>query len=68
MKWVVSEMEDVLPVITESFDHAPSDVTRTTVHGILGRIYLYMAGEAVSGVTDEEKHTYYERLQNIAKQ
>lgn len=67
MKWVVSEMEEVLPVITESFDHAPSDVTRTTVHGILGRIYLYMAGEAVSGVTDEEKHTYYEKAAEHCK-
>ncbi|MGN0189127.1 MAG: RagB/SusD family nutrient uptake outer membrane protein [Candidatus Cryptobacteroides sp.] len=59
MKWVVSEMEAILPDITRSLEHAPSDVTWTTVHGILGRIYLYMAGEAVSGVTDEEKHEYF---------
>ena len=67
MKWVVSEMEEVLPFITESLDHAPSDVTRTTVHGILGRIYLYMAGEAVSGVTDDERHTYFDKAAEHCK-
>lgn len=67
MKWVVSEMEDVLPTITESLEHAPSDVTRTTVHGILGRIYLYMAGEAVEGVTAEEKHTYFTKAAEHCK-
>jgi len=64
MKWVVSEMEEVLPVITESFDHAPSDVTRTTVHGILGRIYLYMYP-----ALQTKRNTHItKRLQNIAKQ
>ncbi len=67
MKWVVSEMEEILPLITESLDHAPSDVTRTTVHGILGRIYLYMAGEAVSGVTAEERHIYFEKAAEHCK-
>lgn len=67
MKWVVSEMEEVLPFITESLDHAPSDVTRTTVHGILGRIYLYMAGEAVSGVTDDERHIYFDKAAEHCK-
>ena len=67
LKWVVSEMEDILPTITESLDHAPSDVTRTTVHGILGRIYLYMAGEAVEGVTAEEKHTYFTKAAEHCK-
>mgnify|MGYP002516962259 FL=1 len=67
MKWVVSEMEEVLPLITESLEHAPSDVTRTTVHGILGRIYLYMAGEAVSGVTDDERHSYFEKAAEHCK-
>ena len=67
MRWVVSEMEAVLPFITESLDHAPSDVTRTTVHGILGRIYLYMAGESVSGVTDDERHTYFDKAAEHCK-
>lgn len=67
MKWVVSEMEEVLPQLTESFDHAPSDVNRDTAHGILARIYLYMAGEAVSGVTDAEKHEYFGKAADHCK-
>lgn len=59
MKWAVGEMEEILPLITASLDHAPSDITRTSVHGILARFYLYMAGEAVSGVTEEQKHEYF---------
>lgn len=59
MKWAVKEMEDVLPIIPKDLKYAPSDVTETTVRGILARIYLYMAGEAVSGVSAEEKHEYF---------
>lgn len=67
MKWVVSEMEEVLPQLPDNFDHAPSDVNRDTAHGILARIYLYMAGEAVSGVSDDKKHEYFGKAADHCK-
>ncbi len=67
LQFVVSEMEDCLENITDDLTYAPSDVTKTTVEGILARIYLYMAGEAVSGTTQAQKHEYFGKAADYAK-
>ncbi len=67
LQFVVSEMEDCLGSITEDLTYAPSDVTKTTVEGILARVYLYMAGEAVSGTTQAQKHEYFGKAADYAR-
>lgn len=57
LTWALAEMEASLEHITHDLTHAPSDVTWTTVHGILGRFYLYMAGAAID-VSEEKKAEY----------
>jgi hypothetical protein len=64
MQYAVSEMEAILPTITTSLKHSPSNICRTTVQGILARIYLYMAGSAVEG---GDKHAYYGKARDYAK-
>lgn len=49
LKWCTEEMEECLPLADESLENAPSRVTKTTMQGILARVYLFMAGESVSG-------------------
>lgn len=66
MQFAVSEMEKSLENITADLTHAPSDVVKTTVEGILARVYLYMAGEAVSGTTPEQKHEYFAKAAEYA--
>ena len=49
LSWVAEEMEACLPLAVEELDNAPSRVTKTSIEGILARVYLFMAGETVSG-------------------
>lgn len=67
MQFAVSEMEKSLETITDELTYSPSDVTKTTVEGILARVYLYMAGEAVSGTTAEQKHEYFGKAADYAR-
>lgn len=59
LKWVVAQMEECLPLAEESLDNAPSRVVKTTMWGILARVYLFMAGESVSGTDAAMKHEYF---------
>ena len=47
LKWVAGEMEACLALAPEELTNAPSRVVKNTVHGILSRVYLFMAGETV---------------------
>ena len=67
MQFAVSEMEKSLETITDDLAYAPSDVTKTAVEGILARVYLYMAGEAVSGTTADQKHEYFGKAADYAR-
>ncbi len=49
LSWVASEMEACVDLAPESLENTPSRVSRTTVQGILARVYLFMAGESVKG-------------------
>lgn len=49
LSWVAGEMEECVALAPESLEDAPSRVSQTTVHGILARVYLFMAGESVKG-------------------
>lgn len=64
MTYAVNEMEASLEHITDKLDHAPSDITKTTVQGILARVYLYMAGAGVQG---GDKHLFYGKARDYAK-
>lgn len=58
LKWCVAEMQDCLQYLEE--DHlkiTPSRVTRSTVEGILARVYLFMAGVTVKDVDKTEMYT-----------
>lgn len=52
LKWCVSEMEDCVTYFGDSVELAPYRVTKTTVEGILARVYLFMAGATVN-ITDK---------------
>lgn len=67
MQFAVSEMEKSLETITDDLTYSPSDITKTTVEGILARVYLYMAGEAVSGTTADQKHEYFGKAADYAR-
>ena len=49
LKWVVEEMEECIELAPESLEDTPSRIAKTTVQGILARVYLFMAGESVKG-------------------
>ena len=49
LAWVASEMEACIELASESLENTPSRIAKTTVHGILSRVYLFMAGESVKG-------------------
>ena len=49
LQWCCSEIEELLPLLAEELDEAPSRVTQTTAAGILARIYLFLGGETVTG-------------------
>ncbi|MFR9591729.1 MAG: RagB/SusD family nutrient uptake outer membrane protein [Rikenellaceae bacterium] len=53
--WCVAEMEDCLNYITETdIEVVPFRVTRTTIQGMLARVYLFLAGESVDGIADKD--------------
>lgn len=62
LKWCAEEMEACLEDISEDVSIQPSRVTRTTVHGILARVYLFMAGESVQG--GDKKEFYRKAMEN----
>lgn len=47
--WVAAEMEGCLVPMTSTVEIQPSRVTASTIHGILARVYLFMAGVSVQG-------------------
>lgn len=47
LKWVAEEMEACIKLADESFDNCPSRINKWTIHGILSRVYLFMAGESI---------------------
>ena len=49
LTWAASEMEACLALAAEEVTEQPSRVTKTTVQGILARVYLFLAGESVKG-------------------
>ena len=49
LDWAAKEMETCIALAPEALDNTPSRIAKTTVHGILSRVYLFMAGESVKG-------------------
>ena len=49
LDWAAKEMEACIALAPEALDNTPSRIAKTTVHGILSRVYLFMAGESVKG-------------------
>lgn len=66
LQWVVSEMEACLDHAEESLANAPSRVVKTTMWGILARVYLFMAGESITGTDDAIKKEYYGKVVEYA--
>lgn len=54
LSWVASEMEACIELASESLEDTPSRIAKTTVQGILARVYLFMAGESVTGGDKQE--------------
>ena len=45
LDWIITEMEDALPLVDDSkYDKSSSHVKKTVVEGILARVYLWKAG------------------------
>ncbi len=72
LQWAVGEMGECLKIYEEhpEFEeedllNAPSRVCRTTILGIMARVYLFMAGESVSG-TEAQKEEYYKNAMDCA--
>ena len=66
LQWVVSEMDACLELADDDLANAPSRVVRTTMWGILARVYLFMAGESISGTDDAMKHEYFGKAMEYA--
>ena len=66
LKWVASEMEKCVESVSKDVSLAPSRVVKTTVQGILARVYLFMAGESIEGTTAEDKKSYYHKAMEHA--
>lgn len=49
LTWAAGEMEACLELAAEEVTEQPSRVTKTTIQGILARVYLFLAGESVKG-------------------
>lgn len=63
LKWVVEEMEACINKAPSETALQPSRVTKTTMQGILARVYLFMAGETVEG---GDKKAYYKAAMDNA--
>lgn len=64
LKWAAEEMEACIALADESLANAPSRVAKTTIQGILARVYLFMAGESVKG---GDKAALLEKAQGFAE-
>ena len=49
LTWAAAEMEACLALAAEEVTEQPSRVTKTTIQGIIDRVYLFLAGESVTG-------------------
>lgn len=47
--WAAEEMEACLGLAADLLEDAPSRICASTIHGILARVYLFIAGNSVSG-------------------
>ena len=53
--WCVDEMEQSLTAFPQAtLSVTPSRINRSTIQGILARVYLFLAGESVQGVSDSQ--------------
>lgn len=64
LTWVAQEMTECLALADEDVAKQPSRVTKTTVQGILARVYLFMAGESVKG---GDKSDFLAKARDYAK-
>lgn len=64
LSWAASEMEVCLELADEELTAQPSRVTKTTMQGILARVYLFMAGASVEG---GDKTEFLTRARDFAK-
>lgn len=62
LSFVVKEMEECVALADSLVTNAPSRVTKSAVHGILARVYLFMAGESVTGM--DKKDCYKKAMQH----
>lgn len=59
LAWCAAEMEQCLPDLDEGVDGTPSRVNQSVAHGILARLYLFMAGESVAQTEGTSKQSLY---------
>lgn len=64
LSWAAGEMEACIELAPEALDNTPSRVSKHTIHGILSRVYLFMAGESVKG---GDKKEFYRKAMNHAQ-
>ena len=63
--WAAEEMEACVELSSKKLDNAPSRINEYTIHGILARVYLFMAGESVErGDSKYTKEECYKRAKN----
>ena len=63
--WAAEEMEACVELSSKKLDNTPSRINEYTIHGILARVYLFMAGESVErGDSKYTKEECYERAKN----
>ena len=63
--WAAEEMEACVELSSKKLDNAPSRINEYTIHGILARVYLFMAGESVErGDIKYTKEECYKRAKN----
>ena len=68
LKWVVQEMDECRELAVVELDNSPSRVTKSTMEGILARVYLFMAGATVDRGenSDELKVEYLTKARDFA--
>lgn len=64
LTWAAAEMEACLELAAEEVTEQPSRVTKTTMQGILARVYLFLAGESVKG---GDKTAFLTKARDFAK-
>lgn len=57
LSWAASEMEACVELADSVLVNSPSRINKYVVHGILSRVYLFMAGESVNGGDKVEFYT-----------